>query len=237
MPAQQRAKIRVVSTRGEPFRDRIQAGQLMAAEMGELKSKRAIILGIPRGGIIIAREMARVLDADLDIVLARKLGTPGQNELAMGALAEDGTYFLNQRVVDMAGVSSRAIDEEIDRQTEEIKRRSQLIRKVLPRTPLKDRIVVVTDDGAATGATMQAALWVATQEKPQKLIAAIPVGSEDALSRLSDYADEIICLRLPEDISAIGQYYYQFTQIEDAEVVQILAEEARKRKQRENKKD
>ena len=237
MPAQQRAKIQVISTGGEPFRDRIQAGQLMAAEMSGLKGKRAIILGIPRGGIIIAREMARVLEADLDIVLARKLGTPGQTELAMGALAEDGTYFLNQRVVDMAGVSSRAIEEEIGLQTAEIKRRSQLIRKVLPRTPLKDRIVVVTDDGAATGATMQAALWVVTQEKPQKLIAAIPVGSEDALSRLSDYADEIICLRLPEDISAIGQYYYQFTQIEDAEVVQILAEEGRKRKQRENKKN
>jgi putative phosphoribosyl transferase len=232
MSMKQKPKLRLISTSGEPFWDRVQAGKLMAAEMGDKLGKRPVVLGIPRGGIVVAKEMARALGADLDIVLARKLGTPGHTELAMGALAEDGTHFLNDHVVETLGISDRDIKEEIERQKLEIQRRRSLIRKILPQIPLKNRVVVVTDDGAATGATMQAALRVARQEQPQKLIAAIPVCSEEALSRLSIDADEVICLRLPYNISAIGQYYQNFTQVEDEEMMKILAEEARARKQK-----
>lgn len=232
MSTNQSAKLRLISTSGEPFWDRVQAGKLMAAEMGDKLGKRPVVLGIPRGGIVVAKEMARALGADLDIVLARKLGTPGHTELAMGALAEDGTHFLNDHVVETLGISDRDINEEIGRQKLEIQRRRSLIRKILPQIPLKNRVVVVTDDGAATGATMQAALRVARQEQPQKLIAAIPVCSEEALSRVSIDADEVVCLRLPYNISAIGQYYQNFTQVEDEEMMKILAEEARARKQR-----
>ena len=232
MSTKQSAKLRLISTSGEPFWDRVQAGKLMAAEMGDKLGKRPVVLGIPRGGIVVAKEMARALGADLDIVLARKLGTPGHTELAMGALAEDGTHFLNDHVVETLGISDRDINEEIGRQKLEIQRRRSLIRKILPQIPLKNRVVVVTDDGAATGATMQAALRVARQEQPQKLIAAIPVCSEEALSRVSIDADEVVCLRLPYNISAIGQYYQNFTQVEDEEMMKILAEEARARKQR-----
>jgi predicted phosphoribosyltransferase len=199
-------------------------------ELIDLRDKNAIVLGIPRGGIIVARELASKINADLDIVLSRKMGTPGESELAMGALAEDGTVFLNNNVVRMLDITDNDIEEEKNRQMREIQRRDRLIRGVLPKTPLKDRIVVVTDDGLATGATMQAALWAVRQENPQKLIAAIPVASAEALERIATDADEIICLRQPSLFYAVGQFYNQFYQVEDDEVVQILAAEARRRK-------
>ena len=121
----------------------------------ELKGRRAVVLGIPRGGIIIAQALAREIEGDLDIVLSRKLGTPGQTELAMGALAEDGEVLLNQFVIYELGVPPSLIEQEKERQMAEIKRRTNLIRAVLPRVSLKGRIVIVTDDGVATGATMQ----------------------------------------------------------------------------------
>lgn len=224
------AKLRLISYSGEPFEGRIQAGHLLSMELIDLRDKNAIVLGIPRGGIIVARELASKINADLDIVLSRKMGTPGESELAMGALAEDGTVFLNNNVVRMLDITDNDIEEEKNRQMREIQRRDRLIRGVLPKTPLKDRIVVVTDDGLATGATMQAALWAVRQENPQKLIAAIPVASAEALERIATDADEIICLRQPSLFYAVGQFYNQFYQVEDDEVVQILAAEARRRK-------
>jgi putative phosphoribosyl transferase len=226
------SNLRVISHSGEPFRDRSRAGQLLAEQLGDLRGKKAVILGIPRGGIVVAKEIALVLEADLDIVLARKLGTPGEAELAMGSVSEDGKIFLNENVVRSLGITGPEIEEEKARQLQEIQRRSRIIRSALPKTPLVGRIVVVTDDGAATGATMQAALQAVRQEKPQKLIAAIPVASEEALERLSADADEIICLRQPLLFMAVGQFYRQFYQVQDEEVVQMLADEARRRKNR-----
>jgi putative phosphoribosyl transferase len=223
------AQIRVISYSNEPFKDREQAGQILAEELINLRGKKAVVLGIPRGGIIVARELARRIEAEMDVVLSRKLGTPGQSELAMGSLSEDGAIFLNRDVVQELGVTDRDIEREKVLQMGEIQRRSQLIRSILPKTPLKDRIVLVTDDGVATGATMQAALWAVRQENPQKLIAAIPVASAEALERLSIDADEIICLRQPPFFYAVGQFYAQFYQVEDRDVLQILEEEVRRR--------
>ncbi len=224
------AKLRIISHSSEPFRDRAQAGELLAGELSELRDKRAVVLGIPRGGIIVAKGLASRLNADLDIVLSRKLGAPGQSELAVGALAEDGAVFLNEDVVLLLGVTKQYIAQEKTRQMAELQRRNQLIRSVLPKTLLKDRLVIVTDDGVATGATMQAALWSVKHENPQKLIAAIPVASEEALMRLSKDADEIVCLRQPPDFAAVGQFYTSFYQVQDEDVLQILGEEALRRK-------
>jgi predicted phosphoribosyltransferase len=149
----------------------------------ELRNKKAIVLGIPRGGVIVAKELARILNADMDVVLSRKLGAPGRPELAMGSLTEDGEVFLNEDIVQTFEITSRYIEEEKAHQMNEIKRRNLFIRRILPKTPLKNRIVIVTDDGLATGATMQAAVWAVRQEKPHKLIAAIPVASKEALDR------------------------------------------------------
>jgi putative phosphoribosyl transferase len=225
-----RAKVRVISNSGARFLDRAEAGHLLAIELNGLKGRNAVVLGIPRGGIIVAQELARRIEADLDIVLSRKLGTPGESELAMGSLSEDGSVFLNNDVVRTFGITNYDIEQEKARQMAEIQRRSRLIRSVLPKTPLKNRLVIVTDDGVATGATMQAALWAVHQEKPQKVIAAFPVASGEAIDRLAADADEIICLRQPAFFYAVGQFYTQFTQVDDQEVLQILEAESSRRK-------
>ncbi len=225
------ANVRIISRSGEAFSDRVQAGQLLAQEFSSLRGRHAVVLGIPRGGLIVARALAREIDADLDIVLARKLGTPGHEELAMGALAETGEVFLNRNVVEELNIARREIDMEKQRQMLEIQRRSQLIRAVLPCVALEDRIVLVTDDGVATGATIQAAVWAIRHEKPAKLVAAIPVASSEAVERLARDVDEVVCLRMPEYFMAVGQFYRRFDQTTDEEVLAILREEkARKEK-------
>ena len=229
---QPQAKLRVISYSGELFRDRVQAGRLLAQELSELRGQKAVVLGIPRGGVVIAKELARILDADLDVVLSRKLGTPGQTELAMGSISEDGKIFLNEEVVQMAGVTSRQIEREKARQMSEISRRNQVFRKALPKTPLKGRIAVVTDDGIATGATMQAALWAARQENPCTLVTAVPVASEEALQRVAPVADSTVCLRQPPNFFAVGQFYMRFYQVQDEDVLHILEEEALRRNDR-----
>jgi len=213
--------LRVVSTSDQPFNDRVEAGNLLARELEQSRGKSPVILGVPRGGVVVAREVADVLAGDLDIVLSRKLGTPGHPELAMGSLAEDGTVFLNEDVVSSLGVRD-AVQRERDHQMTEIRRRSDLIRRTIPKIALKGRIVVVVDDGAATGATMQAALWAARHEDPQRLIAAVPVASDHALQRLSQVADEVVCLRKPALFYAVGQAYREFSQVEDNDVLRLL---------------
>lgn len=226
------AKLRILSRSSEPFADRRQAGQLLAEELGEFRGQRAVVLGIPRGGVVIAREIARALDGELDIVLARKLRTPGHEELAMGSVAEDGRLFLNDDVVREVGVDEAYIKQEKAVQMGEIARRIKLFRRVAPRIPLKGRLVIVTDDGIATGATAQAAFWAVRQEKPKKLVAAVPVGSEDTVVRLAEDVDEMICLRVPPFFAAVGQFYLRFGAVEDEDVVTILREERGKRQVR-----
>jgi putative phosphoribosyl transferase len=225
-------KIRIISRSGEAFRNRQEAGRLLADQLESLRGRDAVVLGIPRGGLIVARELALFLEADLDVVLSRKLGTPGHRELAMGSLSEDGKVFLNEGVVQAAEVSQREIDQERILQLNEIAQRARLVRRILPKTLLANRIVIITDDGLATGATMEAALWAVKLERPQRLIVAVPVASEEAVQRAALAADEVICLRLPESFNAVGQFYYQFPQIEDEEMILILKEEARRRQVR-----
>ncbi len=225
-----KGQLTIYSQSGELFKDRIQAGRLLGDALKDLRGQKAVVLGIPRGGVIIAREIAHILDADLDVVLSRKLGTPGQEELAMGSLSEDGNIFLNDDVVKPLGITSRQIEQEKARQMAEISRRNQLFRKALPKTPLQGRVVVVTDDGLATGATMQAALWAVHQEKSCTLVVAVPVASGEALERISADADETVCLRQPPNFYAVGQFYMRFYQVEDEDVLHIMEEEALRRK-------
>lgn len=215
----------IISRSSELFRDRQEAGRLLAQQLVEMHGKKAIVLGIPRGGIIVARELARALDAELDIVLSHKLRTPGRQELALGSIAEDGKLFLNQALVQELGVGQSYIQREGAQQFAEIKRRSELIRRIRPKVPLKGKLVIVTDDGVATGATTQAALWAVRQEKPSRLIAAIPVGAEETIMRLAEDADEMVCLRVPPYFAAVGQFYVRFDQVEDKEMLEILKKE------------
>ena len=219
----------ITSHSSKPFSGRIEAGRALAGQLQQFRSQKPAVLGIPRGGIIIARQIADDLGGDLDIVLAHKLGSPGNPELAIGAVCEDGRLFLDQRITSYVGADDNYIEQEKLRQLQQITRRVQRYREVLPKLPLQGRVVIVTDDGVATGATMQAALWAVRQEKPQKLIAALPVGPEDTLEKLSRDADETICLQVPPFFSALSQFYSQFTQVEEQELLRILEAESKRR--------
>jgi putative phosphoribosyl transferase len=215
-------KLRILSRSSQQFFDRREAGKLLANELQDYRGKHTVVLGIPRGGVIIAQEVANALGAALDIVLAHKLGTPGHEELAMGSVSENGSLFLNEDVVLDIGVTEAYIDREKARQLAEIKRRAELFRHVRPRVSLEGKTVIITDDGVATGATTQAAVWAARAEKPKHLILALPVGPEDTIIKLSKDVDEIICLQAPPMFIAVGQFYRHFEPVEDEEVLKIL---------------
>jgi predicted phosphoribosyltransferase len=188
-----------------------------------------VVLGIPRGGIITALEIAKVIGGDVDIVLSRKLRAPFNPELAMGAVTESGKVFLDEDLVGSLGVTSDYIEQEKRFQIAEIERRLKLIRGVLPKSPLIGRNVVVTDDGVATGSTMQSALWAARHEDPARLICALPVAPEETAGRLAEACDQLVLLRMPESFYAVGQFYLRFDQVEDGQVLDVLRHEAERR--------
>jgi len=215
-------QLKILSRSSKPFTDRLEAAQLLAQALQEYRGSRTVVLGIPRGGVVIASLIAHALGAEVDIVLARKLGAPGNPEFAIGAIAEDQKLFLDEPLLVQLNVTSEYLSEEKARQLAELKRRIRLYRPVRPKVPLQGRTVIVTDDGVATGATMQAALWTIRQEAPERLIAALPVGPGDTVKRLAAFTDELLCLRAPTFFGAIGQFYKQFEQVEDDEVLAIL---------------
>lgn len=218
----------IVSYSDDPFTNRQEAGALLARELKRFQNVNAVVLGIPRGGLVVACEIASWLNADLDVVLSRKLGVQRNPELALGAISEDGHLFLNEMVAASFGNDDTYIAREKARQVEVMKQRIFQYRGILPRVRLENRSVIVTDDGVATGATMRAALWAVRQEKPQRLIAALPVGPADTINRLAFDADEVLCLRLPSFFAAVGQYYNDFTQVEDDEVLALLKKVAKR---------
>ncbi|HEY6000449.1 MAG TPA: phosphoribosyltransferase family protein [bacterium] len=215
-------KIQVLSRSEEAFADRREAGRLLGAALERFRAQRPVVLGIPRGGVVVAAEVADHLGAELDIVLSRKIGAPGNPELAIGAIAEDGHPFLDDAIAARLGVSRGYIEREERHQLGEIARRVEVFRKVRPRIPLAGRVVIVVDDGLATGATMQAALWAVRRDRPGSAIVAVPVAAEDTIERIAKSADELLCLRAPWDFGAVGRFYDRFDQVEDDEVLAIL---------------
>jgi putative phosphoribosyl transferase len=216
--------IRILTRNSVPFADREEAGRLLAGELREYRTKNVVVVGIPRGGMVVANELAKGLGVDVDIVLSHKLGSPGYEELALGAVTEDGRCVLNKQLVEDMGIVDSFIQKEADWQLAEIKRRGQLFRGSKPKIPLEGKIVIVTDDGVATGATIQAALLAIRAEKPEKIIVALPVGPEDTIRRLAEDADEMVCLKAPPLFTAVGQFYENFLPVEDSEVLSILKE-------------
>lgn len=226
------SKITVLSKSDEPFRDRSEAGKLLGAALKRFQGRETLVLGIPRGGVVVAREAASLLDSVLDVVLSRKLGSPHNPELAIGAISESGKVFLDESIAGHTGAGKEYVKREAARQFAEIRRRAEIFRKILPKAPSKDKTVIIVDDGLATGATMQASLWAARQEKPALLVAASPVASAEALERIAGYCDEAVSLRLPDLFGAVGQFYTNFDQTSDEEVIDILKEEFAKGKVR-----
>lgn len=228
-------KINIISRSSQPFRDRVEAGRLLGRELKGLGLRNPLVLGIPRGGVVIAREVAAELSADLDLIISRKLGAPQNPELAIGAIGEGGKLFLHDWLISELRINQNYIENERDLQLMEISRRKARYREILPREKIAGRDTIVTDDGVATGATFQAALWTVRHENPGRLIAALPVAPEEAILKLAADADEIICLRCPSLFSAVGQFYINFTQISDDEVIQILHDETASKEIKERK--
>ncbi|RTG94447.1 phosphoribosyl transferase [Thermus scotoductus] len=201
------------------FRDRRHAGALLVEALKPLGLERPVVLGIPRGGVVVADEVAKGLGGELDVVLVRKIGAPGNPEFALGAVGEKGGMVLKPYALQYADQSY--LEREAARQKDVIRKRAERYRKVRPKVPLAGRDVVLVDDGIATGSTMEAALAVVLSEKPRRVVVAVPVASPEAVERLKDQA-EVVVLSTPPDFAAVGAYYMDFGEVTDEEVEGLL---------------
>ena len=207
----------------QPFTNRAEAGELLAARFTELADRdHAIVLALPRGGVPVGYEVARSLRVPLDVFVVRKLGVPGHEELAMGAIASGGVRLLNDEVVDALGIPGALIDQVARREQAELERREQLYRGKRPPIALTNKTVILVDDGLATGSTMRAAVAAIRRQQPREIIVAAPVGAPSTCDEMRDVADDVVCLRTPEPFVAVGLWYRDFGETSDAEVRELL---------------
>lgn len=206
------------------FRDRSQAGRQLAAALSEYAHRSdVIVLALPRGGVPVGFEVAASLAVPLDVFLVRKLGVPGHSELAMGAIAAGGVEVLNEELIRQLGVSPALVQEVAMRERMELERRDRVYRGDRQFPVVRDRTVILVDDGLATGATMEAATLALRQHRPSTIVIAVPVGARDTCERLSGIADRVVCLAMPEPFRAVGLWFEEFGQTTDEEVAQLLA--------------
>lgn len=205
------------------FADRAEAGRILASALSAYHKKiDTVVLALPRGGVPVAYEVAKALSLPMDLWLVRKLGVPGREEYAMGALAEDDVVVLNEDLIEMLGIDRRTIDSVIEKEHVELNRRSRLYRENRPVPDVDGKTVIIVDDGLATGSTMRAAVLSLRQAGAVWIIAAAPVGSLSACSELKKDADEVICPFMPESFHGVGQWYEDFSQTTDSEVKYFL---------------
>jgi putative phosphoribosyl transferase len=204
-----------------PFRDREHAAHLLAQRLAGYRGQRPLVLGVPRGAVPMAKIIADALNGDLDVVLVHKLGAPGQPELAIGSVDEDGHLYLSDYVRDL-GIAEAYITREKAAQMETLHKRRAMYTPIRPPIDPAGRLVIVVDNGVATGASMIAALRAVRAQQPAKLIAAVAVAPPRALKQMEGEADEVVCLEVPDDFYAVGQFFEDFSQVSDAEVVAIL---------------
>ena len=212
------------------FRDRSDAGHRLAAELAEFANRRdVIVLALPRGGVPVAYEVARALNAPLDVFVVRKLGLPGYEELAMGAIASGGIRVVNEDVVRQFRVQADAIDIVADEELQELERREAEYRNGSPPPNVAGKTVILVDDGLATGSTMRAAVLALRQLHPAAVIVAVPVGAAETCDQLKEFADEVLCAVIPDNFSAVGRWYVNFAQTSDEEVKELLVRAAQER--------
>lgn len=205
------------------FKNRIQAGELLADRLSEyVRSKEAIVLALPRGGVPVGAVIAKILELPLDILMVRKLGLPGSEEFAMGAIASGDVRYLQDDVVDYYRISDQVIDTVAQRELLELERREKLYRTGRHAPQLQGRVLILVDDGLATGSTMKVAVLAARTAKPARVIVAVPVAAADSLEKLRPDVDEIICLMVPDLFYAVGAWYENFGQTSDEEVIRLL---------------
>lgn len=202
------------------FRDRLDAAEQLAQRLEHLKGSNPLVLAIPRGGVPMGRHLADALGGELDVVLVRKIRAPGSPEFAIGAISEDGTTKLDEAA---SHFPQEAVEREAEQQRQFLQQRRQRYSPIRPPIPPEGRVVVIVDDGSATGATMEAALKT-LQGRAERLVAALGVASPSAVGRLEAIADEVVCLHAPQRFMAVGQFYDEFGQVEEEEVMELLEE-------------
>ncbi len=209
----------------ERFQDRAQAGRVLAAALSPYGGRQdVLVLALPRGGVPVAFEVARALNAPLDVFTVRKLGVPGQEELAMGAVASGGLRVLNEQVLSVLRISNEDLERAAARELHELERRERTYRGRSPEPEMQGKIVILVDDGLATGSTMKAAVRALRQRNPQLIVVAVPVGPPSTCSEFQEEADEVLCISMPDPFFAVGAWYENFDQTTDDEVRRLLEE-------------
>ena len=216
----------------QQFRDRSEAGRLLAKKLkpNYANCPDLLVLGLPRGGVPVAYEVAKVLHAPLDICIVRKLGVPGHKELAMGAIAKGGIMLLDKDLAQSLGISQKEIEQVVVREWQELERRDRLYRGSRPIPDLDNRSIILVDDGIATGSTLKAALSIIKQRQPKRIVVAVPVAPPEVCNELREEVDEVVCLLTPEWLYAIGLWYDDFSPTTDDEVGNLLARNVRESK-------
>ncbi len=206
------------------FKNRQEASQQLAEKLNHYKAKEnVVVLGIPRGGVVTAKRIAQELNCPLDIIVVKKIGAPNEQELAIGAIGETkGSSYLDEKLISELRVSQQYLKEQSEKLKEEIKRRETLYRQTKPPLNLKEKVVIIVDDGTATGATAIAAIREVWNNEPKKVVIALPVAPIDTLHKLEKEADEVVVLETPSDFFAVGQFYENFPQVDDKEVIDLL---------------
>ncbi len=206
------------------YRDRLEAGRILATKLTAYADRKdVVVLALPRGGVPVAFEVAKALQAPLDVFVVRKLGVPGHEELAMGAIATGGMYVVNEHVVHMLAIPDSVIEEVAEREQKELERREQLYRDDLPPPDVRDRTIILVDDGLATGSTMRAAIAALRKQHPAHIIVAVPVAAPVVRDEFKAEVDEIVCASTPEPFFGVGYWYEDFSQTSDEEVHDLLA--------------
>jgi putative phosphoribosyl transferase len=206
------------------FRNRVDAGRQLAASLRDYAGRPdVVVLALPRGGVPVAFQVALALAAPLDVYLVRKLGVPGHSELAMGAIATGNVEVLSEDLIRDLGISQTVVRQVAQRERLELERRDRLFRGDLQPPVVRDRTVILVDDGLATGSTMEAAIIALRQHAPAHIVVAVPVGASETCARLGRIADRVVCLATPEPFDAVGTWYEEFSQTRDDEVVRLLA--------------
>jgi putative phosphoribosyl transferase len=210
---------------GRAFRDRADAGRVLASQLGQYAGRHdVIVLGLPRGGVPVAHEVATALGAPLDVLLVRKLGVPGHTELAMGAIGPGGVRVVNPSVVGALEIPDEVVDEVAREEEAELARRQQLYRGDREPPAVDGKVAIVVDDGLATGATMRAAVSALRAYGPARVVVAVPVGARRTCRELEEVADEVVCARIPATFQAVGQWYADFAPTSDAEIARLLGD-------------
>jgi len=204
------------------FRNREDAGKKLAAALAQYGGTDVVVLGIPRGGVVVANEVAKALGAPLDVVVTRKIGAPGEPEYALGAVTQDGEVIMDRQAAESLGASAAYLDDEVRKKREEVKKRLERLRPDVPSPELEGKVVIIVDDGIATGSSVGAAVISVKKRKPKEIVVAVPVAPAETKENLAREGVKVVCLETPGLFLAIGEFYGSFDQVEDREVKRIL---------------